>query len=334
MYVDLAAIFDGIHPPAQSSGQGTHFSALPVPSFERHRVAKDAQAAPAILISVTDTCADARPASILLKNLTVQHDVDCRITRSDGVMEEGRFTVVRCTGSDRALQYYFFRVAATVLQSLGTTPSSLSVSQAVSRLAELFHAMTEPPRKSLQGLWAELFLIARAHDPATLARAWHTAPEDLYDFSFGNQRIEVKSARGRVRRHYFTLEQLHPPANVKLVVASMFVEASDEGTSLVELLEQIRSQLSGSPDLMLKVEKVVGLTLGESWRHAMGERFDRKLAEESLAFYEPMHIPRIDSDIPSGINEVRFRSDLTGQQSTSELSLQAAQGIFRAALRR
>jgi hypothetical protein len=193
--------------------------------------------------------------------------------------------------------------------------------------------MTEPPRKSLQGLWAELFVIAQANDPVTLAGAWHTAPEDLYDFSLGNQRIEVKSARGRVRRHFFTLEQLNPPPGMKLVIASVLIEASGEGVSLVELLEQIRVQLSGRADLMLRVEKVVGLTLGESWRHAIEERFNYRLAEESLSFYEPEQIPQISSDIPSEVSEVRFRSDLTGQHPADTTSLRATQGLIRSALR-
>lgn len=333
MYVDLAALFDEIDPPAQLPGAGAHFSALPVPGFERHRVAKDAQGAPALLISIADAPSSTRPAAIVLENLTVHHDVDCRITRPGGE-ETGNFTVVRCTGSDSSLRSYFLRIAAIMLQSLGASPSRMSVSQAVSRLAELFHAMSKPPRKSLQGLWAELFLIAQAHEPVTLAGAWHTAPEDLYDFSAGNQRIEVKSARGRVRRHYFTLEQLQPPAGARVLIASMFVEASEAGTSLLALLEQIRARLADRPDLMLRVERVVGLTIGDSWRRAIGECFDGRLAEESLSFYNPHHIPKVNLVIPPEVSEVRFRSDLTGLQPVGASDLHTAQGIFRAALRR
>jgi hypothetical protein len=333
VYADLAAIFEQIQPPAPSSAVGADFCALPVPSLERHRVAKDAQLAPAILISVTDAPGESRPASIVLENLTVQHDVDCRITRPGGVTEEGRFTVVRCTGADPTLQSYFLRVAAAVLQSLGATPSRLSVSQAVNRLAELFHAMKEPPRKSLQGLWAELFLIARAHDPVTLARAWHTGPEELFDFSLGSQRIEVKSARGRARRHYFTLEQLQPPVGAKLMIASMLIEPSEAGVSLLELLERTRLRLADKADLVLRIESVVVLTLGESWRRAASARFDLDLAEKSLAFYDPEGIPKINPAVPPGVSDVRFKSDLTGVQPYEVASLRTARGIFRAALR-
>lgn len=334
MYDDLAAIFEQIQPPALSSAVGADFCALPVPSLERHRVAKDAQLAPAILISVTDAPGESRLSPIVLENLKVQHDVDCRITRPGGVSEEGRFTVVRCTGTDPTLQSYFLRVAAAVLQSLGATPSRLSVSQAVNRLAELFHAMSDPPRKSVQGLWAELFLIARACNPVTVAEAWHASPEELYDFSLGSHRIEVKSARGRARRHHFTLEQLQPPIGARLLIASMFVEASETGTSLLELVELVRPRIGIRADLMLRIERVIGLTLGQSWRRGVGDRFDLEIAEGSLAFYDPIHIPKVKPDIPAAVSEVRFKSDLSGQQPVETASLRAARGLFRAALRR
>jgi Putative PD-(D/E)XK family member, (DUF4420) len=334
VYADLATIFEQIQPPTLSSVVGADFCALPVPGLEHHRVAKDARAAPAILISVSDASRDVHLAPIMLENLTVQHDVDCRITRPGGIAEEARFTVVCYTGSDPTLQAYFLRIAAMMLQVLGATPSRLSVSKAVTKLAELFHALKEPPRKSLQGLWSELFLIAQSSDPVMLAGAWHIAPHDLYDFSFGAQRIEVKSARGRARRHYFTLEQLQPPPGAQLQIASILVEACETGTSLLDLLDQIGSQLGSRLDLALRVESVVGLTLGDSWRRSRAERFDRSLAEESLAFYYPENIPKVSSDIPSGVSEVRFRSDLVGLHPTDTASLRYAQGLFRAALRR
>lgn len=333
MYADLAAIFEQIQPLTPSSAVGADFCALPVPSLERHRVAKDAQLAPAILISVTDAPGESHLAPIVLENLTVQHDVACRITRPDGLTEEGHFSVIRCTDNDQILQSYFLRVSATMLQSLGTTPSRLSVSQAVSRLAELFHSMREPARKSLQGLWAELLLIARAYDPVMLAEAWHTGPEELFDFSLGSQRIEVKSTRGRMRRHYFTLEQLQQPVGARVIIASMLIEPSETGTSLLELLEQIRLRLANRIDLMLRIESVVGLTLGKSWRRAARERFDLEHAERSLAFYDPEVIPKINPNVPLGVSDVRFKSDLTGHQPSKAASLRAAKGIFRAVLR-
>lgn len=72
----------------------------------------------------------------------------------------------------------------------------------MNQLIELFRAIAKPARKSLQGLWAELFLISRAHQPAILVNAWHTVVEDRYGFAVDNQRIEVKGFSGQIRQHY------------------------------------------------------------------------------------------------------------------------------------
>jgi hypothetical protein len=331
---NLISIFDSI-PPAKPSTIATPlFSAIPIPSYEQHRVAKDAYGFPAILISVADPSLNVNPLSVALEHLTVQYDITCRISNPDADTEEGRFTIVRCTSTDRMLHAYFLRIIVAVLGGLGNMPTRLEVSQAVSKLIELFRAMSEAPRKSVRGLWAELFLIAQAHNPAVLVSAWHTMPEDKYDFAAGSQRIEIKSVSSRVRQHYFSLEQLHPPAATTVLIASLFVERAGAGTSLGELVDETRSCVSGNTDLAFHLDKTVALVLGESWRSAMEERFDRELAQESLAFFEAESIPTVNPDIPLGVTEVRFKADLTGQPNADLKRLRVAQGLFRAALRR
>lgn len=332
--LDLVTLFDALLPPLASQDQGARFSAQPIPGYERHRLGKDLHGGPSILISIGEASGDQRVAPIVLAHLTVQNDIDCRIYRLDNSVEEGRFTVVRCTGADRALHVYFLRIVAPVIMALGASPSRAEVSEAINKLAELFHAITRAPRKSLQGLWAELFLIARARDPLMLVKAWHVLPEDRYDFSAGGQRIEVKSASGRIRQHHFTLEQLHPPAGTSVLVASLFVERAGAGTSIAELIEEVRSRVSSDPTLVLQVDRIVGLTLGESWQHAMEDRFDRELAEESLAFFATEDIPKVSPEVPFGVSGISFKSDLTGHDSSDLASLRASEGLFRAVLRR
>src|SRR5438046_4651887 len=119
------------------------FSAQPIPGYERNWLAKDANDAPSLLISVTDATGSERPIPIKLEHLTVQYDIDCRISHSGGNIEEGRFTVVHCTGDDKALHAYFLRSISAIIISLGTTPSRLDVSHAIKNLTTLFRAMTE-----------------------------------------------------------------------------------------------------------------------------------------------------------------------------------------------
>ena len=252
----------------------TAFQRLRSRDTKQHRLGKDAQGKPLLLISILDVPSRRQPAPIVLEHLTVMYNQNCRVSRPDSTFEEGRFTVVRCTGEDATLPAYFLRVASAILISLKNRPTQSDVANAMDRLIELFRAMTKPPRKSVQGLWAELFLISHARQPAILVNAWHTVTEDLYDFAIDDQRIEVKSFSGQVRQHHFSLEQLHPPEGVKTLVASVFVERTQAGESIADLREKIQGSLGSNPDSLLHLDTVIALTLGDGWHHASEVRFD------------------------------------------------------------
>ncbi len=331
--LDLVALFDSLHPPSAATSEVARFSAHPVPEHEQHRIAKDTLGAPSLLVAIADLSGDVRPNPILLENLSVQHDVRCHIYPIGGAPEDGSFTVIRCVGADRDLHVYFLRAISAVVSSLGARPTRQDVAHAVDKFVELFRAMANPPRKSIQGLWAELFLIARSSDPAMLITAWHLTPEDRFDFSHESQRIEVKSASGRRRHHHFALEQLHPPAGTSLLIASLFVERSAAGISVAELVDRIRTRVGSVPNHLMQLDRVVGLTLGDRWRSAFDEKFDLGSAEESLAFFEPSIVPSVNPDLPPGVSEVRFKSDLTGKPTAKLLQYRARGGLFRAALR-
>jgi len=330
--LDLIPLFNSLKTPVAPTTDTSRFSAHRIPEYENHRLAKDVLGAPCLLISVADKTSDGKSVPILLEHLSVQHDVDCRITTPDGTTEQGRFTVVQCVGADSSLHAQFLRVLSPVVVMLGSAPSRAQVSNLIGTLAELFRAMTQPARKSVQGLWAELFLIARARDPHTLVSSWHVTPEDRYDFSAGSQRVEVKSASGRVRQHYFSLEQLHPPTGTHLLVASLFVERAGGGTSLEDLLVRVRSHVSDKPSLVLHVDRITHLTLGNTWHRALAERFDFELAKDSLAFFEVQNIPRLPAHSPPGVSEVKFRSDFSLQPCLGSSQLRDLTGLFQAAM--
>ena len=61
----------------------------------------------------------------------------------------------------------------------------------------------------------------------------------------------------------------------------------------------------------MHIDTTIALTLGNGWDRASAERFDRRVAEKSLAFYEASAIPSVDPNLPIGVSDVRFRSNLT-----------------------
>lgn len=328
--LNLDALFTSLK--TAPSPAGSHILACPIPSFESHRLARDVQGSPLILLAVPTVRVRTRPVPIKLEHLSVQHDTKCRISGTDGVIEEGHFTVVACLEADEVLQSYFLRIMGTLIVSLGATPAQSDVTRAVYRLVELFRVLASAPTKSIQGLWAELFVIARASDAAMLVEAWHITPEDRYDFNQGSQRVEVKSGAGRTRAHQFSLEQLNPPMGTTVLISSLFVEKAGAGTSLAELLDQVRHRIGNNLDLLMQVDKVVGMTLGSSWRHAMDERFDYELARHSLAFYDTVAIPSIHPKISPEISNVSFTSDLSTSKPIDLTQYRSAGGLFQATL--
>ena len=330
--LNLIELFQSIEPIVTTDNE-SQFLAILIPGYEPHRLGKDAQGRPLLLISTLNARRQNHPSPIVLEHLSVQYNLNCRVSRSDSTFEEGLFTVVHCTGEDTTLQNYFLKVASTVVVSLGDQPTQSDVAHAMNQLIELFRAMTKAPQKSVQGLWAELFLISQARQPAILVDAWHTVVEDRYDFAMNDQRIEVKSFSGNVRLHHFSLEQLHPPGGVKALVASLSVESSQAGISIADLRGKIQTRLGSNLDSLLHIDKIIALTLGDAWQQASDARFDERLAEESLAFYETSAIPSVNPNLPSGVSGVHFRSDLTESPTTAISHFPEEHGLFEAVLR-
>jgi len=332
--LNLVALFDTIKPPVNVVHEDMRFSVQPIQGYERYRLGKSIQETPSLLISTGGLLNQYQLHPIMLEHLTIQYNVVCRVSRLGEVAEEGRFTIISCRGVDKILQLYFLRVIDALVMSLGSTPSQNDITQAINQLVELFRTMTEMPKKSIQGLWAELFLIVRSRNVAAVVEAWHVNPNDRYDFSSGRQRIEVKSTGGKVRQHHFTLEQLSPPPGTQVLIASMFVEHAGGGTSVMELVEKAKSLVCEYPKLLLHLDRITVLTLGEKWRDTSEERFDSELAESSLAFFEVSTVPAINRNIPPGVSDVHFKSDLTICSPVNISSYNDLGGLFQAILRK
>jgi hypothetical protein len=286
-------------------------SASRIKGYERHRLARGRDSAPTLLIAARDHQYQSAAAPIVLEHITVQYDLNCRIRHTDGKEEDAPFTVIMCTNEDHALRTYFLRVGAVLLAAVGTSPSRQTIGTAVEALVELFRSLTVPPRKTVQGLWAELLLIDRSRAPDSVAAAWHCDAVDRFDFAAGEQRIEVKSSAVRARRHHFSLDQLRPVPNLVVRIASLFVERSGGGLTLRALLESVRDRLAPKPDLALRLERTAAATLGTAFRRALDDAFDAQVALDSLKFFDPTDVPAVLGTIPPGVSHVHFQSDLS-----------------------
>lgn len=308
--VDIQSLFDDIQHPAFAIDQN-RFVAVNIPTYPHFHLAKDGNQFPSLLISVSDSTIKRATAPITLEHLSVVFDVPCRISTSDGTSKEGVFTVIRCTGQERLLHTYFLRTLRLLFDLLPSTPTKTEVAQAVSTLVELFRSILIPPRKSLQGLWAELLVIDCSMRPDIMVTAWHTTPRDRFDFNVGHERLEVKSTSQRLRQHHFALDQLAPIEGTQVIVASLFTERVNHGITVMELADSVRGKLHPFPALLEHLDRIVTTTLGDSWRAAYEENFDKQLALSTLQFYDASTIPSIPLPLPLGVSDVHFRVDLS-----------------------
>lgn len=326
--MDLLQLFQSLVLPG-AAASGNQLSAVPIPGAASHRLAKDASSCPCLLIRQSPS--DASSAPIRLENLLVAFDVSCTVVYPEGEAERGTFTIVRCTASNPALFPHFLRVISPLIAVLGPTPTRAAVRRAVSGLVELFQALAAPAKKTVQGLWAELFVIRVASDPTAMAAAWHRDPLEHFDFSAGSQRIEVKSTSTRRREHHFSLAQLAPPKGTQVLVASLFVERSGGGASLQHLCDGIRALLVSNSELTAHFDATFYASLGSGWEDVLSEAFDLELARESLALFSADAVPAIGAPIPPFVSNIRFCSDLSQVTALRREEIRAAGGLFASA---
>lgn len=325
--MDLLSDFRAL-PPPQRAGAAS-FSVVPVPGFPHTRIGKGVDGEPALLVTTDALGWSASLPPIRLTHLSVQHGLRCRIEAGRRTTE-ATFAVVRLVASDRTLADYFLEVLPPVIRRIGELPTSESLHVALTGLVELFRSLGDPPRKSIQGVWAELFVLARAANPAVLAAAWHRMPEERFDFAEGDQRVEVKSAAGRRRCHHFSLEQARPPTGATVLIASVLLERSTGGTSLGDLLARIRSHLGGAPGLAASTEGVVAASLGSALPEALGAAFDEELALSSLRFYWGQSIPCVETPLPSRVSDVHFTADLSDVPEVDSTQFGERHSLFSA----
>lgn len=299
---DIFASFTSLQTSASGASGPVNLHTIPFGESGQHRLAKSAAAHPVLLIE-TSLPSSAYPAPLKLEYLTVLHGYQGRIESGEGT-KTGIFTVVECHVTEAELVAAFLRLAGHLLEGLPTMPDPRVVGFELRKLVHIFQALRQPPTKTVQGLWAELFVLTNSPDIHRWAAAWHDDPMDRYDFAMQRLRVEVKSSGTRIRRHTFSHEQLHPPKGVELWIASVFAERSSAGSNCAELLQRIQAGLTA--EAAFRIESLLMRTLGSDFSKAQDFKFDEALADESLEFVPIENIPRLMEDVPAGISDLRY----------------------------
>lgn len=306
--IDLKKIYDQLPLPQKPSTNS--FSAKAIKGFENHRVAKNFNDNPSLLILISECDQDFFVPNQNLFNLKVTHNVKCEI-ETDKKISHNNFSVISYIGQNYDVKDIFLKTCQVLVKSLGQTPSNKKIKQTVDKFIELFKAIKEPPRKSIQGLWCELFLIEQSNFSEKVILGWHSIPEEKFDFSFNKLRIEVKSSNSESRMHHFSSDQLNSTSDTKIIIASVLVNTSTTGLSVIDLMKKINNKLDDFPKQIEKLHLLVYSTLGTDVEKVNEIRFNYELAKESLRFYKSEEVPKIETvDIPKEVSNVRFTSNL------------------------
>lgn len=323
----LGDLFDSIRPPLRDDPDKPLFAVMPIPSYEGYLIGKDSSGLACLLLTTSDHSTGLHPP-IWLENLAVQFEVRCHVRKEHRPESEGTFTVIQCRSLDRETIRYFLAVCETILSILGDAPTITEVKVGVNRLATIFQKLRRPPTRPVYGLFGELLVILRSSNPARALRAWRVDDAALFDFSDGDIRLDVKTTAGKVRIHTFSYEQCNPPPGTIAIVASLLVAQATVGIGLETMIYDIRLRASTHPDLIFKLHDLVASTLGTNLNEALAIRFDVKLADSSLKFFDLQEVPAIRDPLPTGVSDVHFRSDLSALPDVSIQKLVDRDPVF------
>lgn len=298
----LLALFTSLGPPTATGA----LSGVAVSRDGSLYICRDGNGRPAFLLPCNVPLPPVR-----LENLEVRHRVRCSVTASDRVIPIESATLICCLSSDADLQHYFIETLGAVLRSHASNGDVAQLAKMVEGLSELFQAITSEPASTAQGLWAELALISRAANPTILVDAWHAEADDLFDFSLGTERIEVKSSVDKTRCHHFRLEQVEEIPCVKVLIASVLVDRAARGSSLGDLWDRCRDSVAGNPALQVKVDAICFRALGKHWRRWRDLSYDYHRAVSSMLFFDASVLPKPLTPVPPGVSDLRFIADLS-----------------------
>lgn len=305
------------------------FNAVPIPDFPNFRVAIDIEGNPVLLLSVANRLKNISVKNFRLKYLQLLQNIECKISE-DGKQSFQTFTVVTFTCADRHLREYFLRVAEPFVKSLNIKPTQEQVIETINNFVEVFRSLNDTPTNTVHGLWTELFLIDSSTNPKNLLNYWHNIPEEKFDFNSGVEKIEVKSNSNFERIHIFSSEQLNPPPDTQVLIASVFIRQHNNGQSIQQLVDSITKKIQQDIDLTDKLNNIIFKTLANSMEQSIKIKFDYNIAKDSMRFYRQQDISKIEEvHIPYEVSEVRYKSDITEIKPIEISSLKESGELFR-----
>ncbi len=262
-----------------------------------------------------------------LKHISVLFNKKCNLIDNNKQTTK-TCTVIILRDLNSKFQDYFLEVMYTMLHQISENPDSEELKNEIDKIVQLFSSLSRPAIKTVQGLWAELFIISQAQNPKYLIKSWHPKPESKFDFNDGKDKIEVKSTSKQKRIHTFSNDQLLPNKNSKLIIASVFSIESGTGKNIYDLRDIIFSKTSDMESQTI-LDSAIFKTLGNDLNNALDIFFDYQQACDTVEFFDSEKVPKIkEENLPSEISEVKFNCDLSDIESIEKEELLKSDSIL------
>lgn len=287
-----------------------HFTVVSIDDLP-HKLGVSMEGFPMFFVRTNSSASSVQ--NIIREILSVEYNVSCILIDEERSTLPGTFCIITLRSMDSSLQSYFIEIFTLMLQKLPSIPSNRELSVEVENLIAIFDSLINPPKKKIQGLWAEVLVIEQSANPEILINAWHSIPSAKYDFTYGRDKIEVKSTSSEERIHKFSLDQLNPSPNSRLLIASVIVRESGkaaDGLSVRDLYERILARIADL-NSRIRLYTVIAETAGSGIAALDKVYYDYTSALDSLKFYDYRKVPCISkANVPSLVSDVRFTSNL------------------------
>jgi hypothetical protein len=294
----------------QSLSNSDNFNIASLPLVQNHKIGISNNNQPIFFIKCVNST-DHKSLDCNLEFISVLYNRECQLLIDNKKIDEGIYTIVSLKTDSIDLQEYFLEVVYLVIKKLPPIPKPSELKVEVEKLINLFSKFSNPPFKTIQGLWAELLVIEQSRNPQYLIKAWHKVPFDKFDFNDGKDKIEVKSTSKNRRVHSFSVEQLNPNPNSELIIASVFTVETGLGKNIFDLVSMIEEKINDEK-LVFLINDMLAYTLGNDIERSFETFFDYALSVDTLKFFDSNNIPRFRTKyIPGEIFNVRFDCDLT-----------------------
>ncbi len=241
------------------------FNVISLPD-SKHKLGISVEGYPKFFVLTNDS--EVASHNIIRELLFVEYNQSCTIIEDNGYSQSNVFSIITLRTTEDSLQAYFIEIFSMMLFNLSVIPSCRELSVEVENIITIFSELRKKPVREIQGVWAELLVIEYSLSPETLISAWHNQPYAKFDFTIGRDKIEVKSTSSEERKHHFSIDQVNPSVNSRLLIASVIVRESaqgKEGLSVKGLYDKICTRVS-AVNLRLKLYTNLVLAIGSDYK--------------------------------------------------------------------